>query len=164
MFNAKYLITLKRFVFPNSEFPCLGQQLLDILEFIKDLLPSHVWYGADIETNGESPWGLRMNSFELKRIGNFSAMEKIAQETDQFRSGVFLAIRADITIKADVVEVGALDPQFEPRDLEGVLIEIRAFDSAYFEVYSDNYDLMKKISNNYKVEINTAQDIARKHP
>ena len=163
MFDAKYVIFLNRLALSNSEFSCLGWQLKDILDVVKDLLPPHVWYGADIETNGEFPWGLGMNSFELKKIGDFSAIRKIAQETDQFQSGVFIAVKKEVNIEEGSINVDTMDPPFESRDVDGVLIEIRAFDTSFFQVYSNDYNLMKKISDKYGVEIDTPQDVARKY-
>lgn len=93
-----------------------------------------------------------MNSFSLKKIGAISNLQKIAQEMDQFLSGVFLAIRKDTLVKNKIL-LGTEDSEFRQLEIDGVIIEIRAFDTAYFEIYSDDYTLIKSISDHYHMEI-----------
>ena len=121
MFNPTYLIYVNLENFAGSEYICLGWQFSEILDFIKDKLPPHIWYGADIEVSGFFPWGLGMNSFELKKIGDFSAMRKIAQEIDQFQSGVFIAVPDNIKINEGSIKAGTKDFPFKGRDVEGAL-------------------------------------------
>ena len=51
------------------------------------------------------------------------------------------------------VELETEDEPFRPINANGILIEIRAFDTTYFEIYSDNKELIIKISKIYNVKI-----------
>lgn len=153
MYKPQYLIRLKANVFKQFYAACLGEQLLQILLFIENLIPSHVWYGANIETNFNNEYILNFNSFSLKKIGGISNLKKIAKGTDQFFSGVFIVIKFENLIKEELIQIDTEDPEFRPLDIDRVIIEIRAFDKSYFEIYSEDYDLMQKIANHYNCTI-----------
>ena len=68
MFNAKYGTRLQKDVFTQNYACCLGEQLLELLNFIKDLIPPHVWYGANIDTNFNYDDLLKFGSFTLNKI------------------------------------------------------------------------------------------------
>lgn len=48
---------------------------------------------------------------------------------------------------------GTEDEPFRSLDLNGVLIEIRAFDTSYFEIYSENKILMERLAELYNAKI-----------
>lgn len=51
------------------------------------------------------------------------------------------------------VELETEDETFRSIACDGILLEIRTFDTTYFGIYSEDYELIKKLSQLYKVEI-----------
>lgn len=54
------------------------------------------------------------------------------------------------------IELETEDQPFRSINCKGILIEIRTFDTSYFEIYAEDKHLMKKISKNYNIEIKVA--------
>jgi len=145
MYKPKFLITLKANDFYPNNFVCLGSQLITIVRYLQPLLAPHIWLAADIDT------------FLLKKIGDDEAMIKMCAEVDQFLSGDFCAIEtqyADQNLQG--LEIETEDEQYRPIDINGVLIEIRAVDTSYFEVYSEDRDLMRELAKKFNKEIQEA--------
>jgi len=143
---------LKKDSFNNSYAACLGVQLFELLSFIENIIPRHVWYGADLDSTSNDEI-LSFTSFSLKKMGSISSLKKIANKTEQFWSGVFLAIKSEINIKKHPIMLGTEDPEFRIINLDGIIIEIRAFDTSHFEILSEDIELIKKIAVNYHVKI-----------
>ena len=156
MFNAKYLVRLDKNSFADG-FICLGKQLVIILNFLENELTPHIWYGANIDANFNTNFLEKYSSFFLKKIGNLSTLKNLAKEVDQFLFGVFIAIQKDYEFSDNSLQVDTEDDRFRPLGIEGVIIEIRAFDTSYFEIYSDDYQLIRKIADKYSTPILTSQ-------
>ena len=118
------------------------------------LLPSHVWYVADIDAFSEIPNRLGLNSSFLKEINGDTRLMQICSQIDQFLSGVFIAVDAEFSVKdINVLEVGTEDEKFRALPINGVLLEIRAFDTSFFVIYSEKENIIKDLANKFKVEI-----------
>lgn len=142
MYKPKFLITLKAKDFYPDNFVCLGSQLITIVRHLQPLLTPHIWFAADIDT------------FILKKIGDDEAMIKMCSEVDQFLSGDFCAIENQYAEQnLSSLEVATEDEQFRPIDINGVLIEIRAVDTSYFEIYSEDRDLIRGIAKKFNKEM-----------
>lgn len=147
MYKPKFLITLKANDFYPDSFVCLGSQLITIVRHLHPLLAPHIWLAADID------------SFLLKNIGDDEAMIKMCSEVDQFLSGVFCAIENQYANQnLHGIEIETEDEQYRPIDINGVLIEIRAFDTSYFEIYSENRDLIRELAKKFNKDI---QEVAK---
>jgi len=154
MFEPKYLIRLDKNVFFSDQAVCLGCQLKSIINSLSKLLEPHVWFCADVDAISPIPKKLGIDSFQLKKIGNDSYLIKLCENIDQFLSGIFIAVKkSDQNIKLKDLCIGTEDEQFRFLGLNGVLIEIRTFDTSYFELYSGNAGLMEKLSKKYNVNI-----------
>ncbi|MBS0625364.1 MAG: hypothetical protein JSS32_04870 [Verrucomicrobia bacterium] len=152
MFKPTYLIRLDRKVFSQDQVVCLGSQLKSIINSLEKLIEPHVWFIADVDAISPIPEKLSINSPKLKKIGNDRSIINVCEHIDQFLSGIFIAIkRENQDFKCSELSVRTEDEQFRSLNLEGILIEIRAFDTSYFEVYSDNHNLMEVLSKIYKV-------------
>ncbi len=110
---------------------------------------------VNIDALSPIPQQLGIHSFQLKKLGDDASLIDLCENIDQFLSGVFIAI-----IKADQsnlnglnVCVGTEDEPFRSLELDGVLIEIRTFDTSYFEIYSENQILMKELAELYDANI-----------
>ena len=108
---------------------CLGSQLARIVTSLMGQLADVSWYIADVEVIGTS----RLAQGQTPQfVGQSHQFVALVQDVDQFLRGVFLAVRG-----------GRLQPHFRERidtedpvnvDLGDALVEIRAFDTTYFEL------------------------------
>lgn len=159
MFEPKYLIRISETEFPCDEVVCLGTQLKAIIENLRELLEPHAWFCANVDAFSSMPKKLGIDSFQAKKIGEDSDVIALCESINQFLSGVFIAIKkeaydqniSDLKIKTE-------DKEFRDLNLNGVLIEIRTFDTSYFELYSEDEELIKALSSRYK-----KKDIIRRY-
>lgn len=155
MFEPKYLIRLNKDVFPCDPVACLGSQLKTIVKGLGELMLPHIWFGSDVDAISHKPKKLGIDSFQLKKIGDDGALIGLCETVDQFLSGVFIAIGTkNQNCKCWTLSIETEDEPFRSINLEDILIEIRAFDTTCFEVYSDNPILIKNLSKMYGVKIN----------
>ncbi len=154
MFNPKYRILITSKCFPRDKVVCLGSQLIYIINSVKEFLPQHLWYGADIEVVGKGASKYNFNNIQLNLIGDDLQIVECCYEVEQFIWGVFLCIDNNFSSQnIHEIELETEDESFRAIKCNGVLMEIRAFDTTYFGVYSENEDLIKKMSKIYGVEI-----------
>lgn len=93
-----------------------------------------------------------MYSFFLSEIGSDEALIKLSSQINQFLSGVFLAINKNtINLKIEQLKVGTEDEQFRSLPLEGILIEIRAFDTSLFEIYTEDKKIIKELTQKFNI-------------
>ncbi len=154
MFNPKYRILLTSKCFPLDRVVCLGTQLISIIDSVKDFLPQHMWYGADVEAVGKGARKYNLNNIQLNVIGTDLQFIKYCSEIEQFIWGVFLCIDSNFSSQnIQGIELETEDEPFRSITCEGTLIEIRAFDTTYFGIYSEDLELIKNLSKIYRVEI-----------
>lgn len=154
MFNPKYRILLTRSFFPSDKVVGLGTQLISIVNSIKNFLPQHVWYGADVQAVGKGARKYNLNDIQLNLIGNDSDFIEYCSEIDQFIWGNFACVDVRF-LSNDIqhIEIETEDKSFRSIECDGVLLEIRAFDTTYFCIYAEDIKLMEMISELYNVEI-----------
>ena len=151
MFRPKFKLYLSNEHFYPDTVICLGSQMSSIAKFLKTSLTPHTWYGADIDAVGPAIRKYDLSSENIKIIGSDSSLIKICSEVDQFLSGVFIAIQHDYSNNATLdAEITTEDDSFRALNIEGVLIEIRAFDTSFFEIFSENEMILKKLSARFK--------------
>lgn len=158
MFNPKYRISITSKSFPLDNFICLGSQLVAIINFIENFLPPHVWYGADIEAVGKGVGKYNLKGIQLREIGDTPKMIEYCNIVDQFIWGDFVCIDSRYTSEnIQNIEIETEDEEFRSIDWKGVLLEIRTFDTTYFEIYSEDLKLIKMMANAYDVKIDYTQ-------
>ncbi len=154
MFNPKYRILLTSKYFPEDRVVCLGRQLISIIDSIKNYLAPHMWYGADVEVVGKNSTTHHLNDIQLRRIGTDLQFADYCHEVDQFIWGVFLCVDSNFSSQSILgIELETEDKSFRPVNINGALMEIRAFDTTYFGLYFEDLELTKIISKLYDVEI-----------
>lgn len=154
MFYPKFQILLNKESFYPEEAICLGTQLITIIDYLGTILKPHIWYAADVDAFSIIPSKFGINSYFLKNIGNDLSLVKICSQIDQFLSGVFLAIGVqNTTVRIENLQVGTEDGQYRSLNIQGVLVEIRAFDTSFFEIYSDDENIIKQLAERFGVEI-----------
>ncbi|WP_158021830.1 hypothetical protein [Candidatus Protochlamydia naegleriophila] len=154
MFKANYLTRLLKNNF-NSNIVCLGIQLVEIVEFLETFLPSIVWYGSDISiiSNTNNLFvDDKFSDYIPIKIGSSYELKKQSSKVFQFLSGVFIASKNEI-FWPKTAQIYTENLTFRPLEINDIVLEIRAFDTTYFEIYSDNIELINIISKNYKSEI-----------
>ena len=135
---------------------CLGEQLEKILELI-ELYPSTknaVWYASDVDSSPIPDCIRNFADFIPKKIGDTSNLILICKNVDQFLSGVFFAFSKDI---GDQLNKGFETEDTSFRDIGDAILEIRAFDTTFFEIYTSDYELARKISERFHCEISTEE-------
>lgn len=157
MFDPHYLIILDAEAFPSNEFLCLGTQLQSITEATQKLTKPLSWLAADVHAVSPVPKILGINSFKLKKVGNTNSLISACQNIHQFLSGVFLGTENPLQENRHLISccMDTEDPQFRPCSIPGAVIEIRTFDTSYFEIYSENKILIESLSHTYGAKIVT---------
>jgi hypothetical protein len=124
--------------FDGSEVMCLGSQLAKIVQGIELRLPGLFWYSADV--SGSDVDSVKFEAGPRPRlVGTANDLIVSSNKVTQFYSGVFLACK-QLGIDFGEQECFTEDP--EDRYLPNVEIEIRAFDTSFFEIYSKNKGLI----------------------
>jgi hypothetical protein len=154
MFTPKYRILLMSKCFPEDGIIGLGAQLISIFDSIKNYLSPHIWYASDIHAVGVNLEKRNFSNIQISLIGSDFQFIQYCSGIEQFTWGVFLCVDKRFSSQNVVgVQLETEDEPFRSINASGVLMEIRAFDTTYFVIYSDDFGLISKISNIYDVEI-----------
>lgn len=159
MFNPKYQILLTIKCFPEDKFICLGSQLISIVNALKDFLPKHMWYGADVDAVGKGAMQTNVNDAQLNLIGTDLDFTKYCAGIDQFIWGVFLCIDNSFSSQnIEDVELETEDQPFRSIGCNGILLEIRTFDTSYFEIYLESEEIINVICKKFNSSQLTCKD------
>lgn len=150
MFRPKFELMLSKENFSPSTLICLGSQMILLINFLETKLPAHVWYTADIDANGLAVKKYNLQSERIKKIGAGASLIQICGEIDQFFSGIFLAVKNDQEYEARDIELDTEERGFRTLNLDGVLLEIRAFDTSFFCIFSENANILHQLSEQFK--------------
>lgn len=150
MFRGKFCLVLEVENFYPDIAVCLGSQMISIINFLEIELPSHIWYAGDVNAIGLSTKKYNLNSKFIKKIGPTTSLINRCLEVDQFLSGVFFAIQSN-PLQGDInIQVDTEDEQFRLLNVDGILIEIRAFDTSFFEIFSEDVTTIKRLSDKFQ--------------
>lgn len=128
---------------------CLGEQLAMVLEKIKIMVDKGVWYACDVDTTCDNLKIEHLMNYFPRRIGSIDDLIYLAHSVDQFLKGVFLLMPIEYGLQLDV-EYGTEDEQF--RDIGNAILEIRAFDTTWFMVYSNDRKIIDWLEKCFKAE------------
>lgn len=135
----------------------LGSQLQLIVESIANRLGDVDWYAADIDVLNAK---VLQSSTATQRVGRTGALLELLQRGYQFLRGVFIAVDSQIQRPRLRQLVDTEDPS--DTDLGNSLLEIRAFDSTYFEVVTRDFcvvtDLVEAFGRHGEVEVLTISE------
>lgn len=159
MFNPKHRVLLTSKCFPTDKAICLGTQLISIVNALKDFLPKHIWYGADVDAVGKGTVNTNVNDIQINLIGTDLHFMQYCSGIDQFIWGVFLCIDSGfLSQNIQGVELETEDEPFRPIACNGVLLEIRTFDTSYFGIYSEDKKIAEIISKQFNSTELTCKD------
>lgn len=154
MFNPKYRILITSKCFPEDGVIGLGTQLIAILNFVRNYIPSHIWYAADVEAVGINAEKQNLSNIQIAMIGTDLQFIDYCSGIEQLIWGVFLCINRNYSSQNFIgIELETEDEPFRSIDADGILMEIRAFDTTYFGIYAENLELITKISKKYGIPI-----------
>lgn len=131
----------------QSDLSCLGEQFAQILACIQHETSHFTWFAFDVFGSSNQPSeGLFPKPYS-EILSTDELINKV-KEIVQFHSGVFIGIRKgkemvwDINILPETEESEGLQhPEAE--------IEIRPFDTSYFEIYGMDIEIRKKIKSSF---------------
>ena len=92
MFNPQYRLLITKKCFPSDQFICLGSQLISIVNLLKNIIPTHIWYGADVDATGKGAKELDINGFRLNLVGTDQQLVQYCSKITQFIWGYFWAL------------------------------------------------------------------------
>ena len=133
----------------NELICCTGEQLREVLRQISSWVEGCVWHISDVKTNN-SVESLASSELEKQRLSTES-LNELCSKVDQFLSGIFLAVPAKID--KPQLNTGFLTEDEPTSDLGDAILEIRAFDTSYFELYTADYELSKELQHIYHAEV-----------
>jgi hypothetical protein len=146
-----YVMLLSGEKINGENVSCTGRQLLIILNELSGLVEDWVWFAADVSANNALPQVLSPQSAEPFRVGSLSKLKEACAQVDQYFSGIFLAIQS---VSEEIVWSDSLsteDARF--RDIHEAILEIRAFDTSYYEVYSVKRSLLEPLATRFGVRV-----------
>jgi hypothetical protein len=110
MFDPKYRLLIPPESFPKDQCICLGSQLISVINVLKKILPTHAWYGADVQAVGKGGANLNLSGFQLKSIGSDEQFISYCLNISQFIWGVFLGISNDF-LPSDISKIYCRRPE-----------------------------------------------------
>lgn len=131
----------------ENEVCCTGRQTALLLQKLNELHSGTVWYASDLVWST----GVVGESGTPIRLGDYNKTRKILGSIDQFQFGILLGF-----------EEGNLPKNFKAKHFtedmpysenEGALIEVRLFDTTYFEVYFSDAKFADKFVSTVKCDL-----------
>jgi hypothetical protein len=158
MFNPKYRILIRSKCFPEDEVIGLGMQMVSIINFVKNQIPSHIWYAGDVDAVWINAQKETFSNIQLTRIGTDLQFIDYCSGIQQFIWGVFVCIDQKYSSQNIIgIELETEDKPFRSIDCNGIVIEIRAFDTTYFGIYAEDLELITTISKQYGISVESMQ-------
>jgi hypothetical protein len=140
---------MKKFMFgikiKGKKFSCSGNQLVEILQIVNDPAVGS-WYCDDVEANKKDSDELIININKVNRIGSTKDFIKFSYEVSQFYSGVFVYVDKNYKL-SKLNDMDTEENQFE--NFNNEILQIRAFDTSYFEIYSNDKELLMRIMDEF---------------
>ena len=123
---------------PNNQLCCSGQQLSNLARLLEKNLGPINWFVSDVRPR--SQFNLNESPFPIG-LGTTDSLVAASSNVVQFESGVFVAVPPTVACPQLRSQIHTDDST--NADLGDALVEIRAFDSTFFEVIT----LKNAISN-----------------
>lgn len=132
-------ITLSGEQINGDRICCTGDQLATVLKGLKPLLKDEQWFITDIAANHVFTLARTPTESNVVNIGGIEDLIHFALQIDQFLSGIFLAVPSHLHPNWN----RSFDTEGEPtNDLGDAILEIRAFDTSYFELHTSTPQLL----------------------
>lgn len=159
MSKPSYCIRLSGEDLLSSPISCTGKQLLLILNLLCDKEKSLVWYAADVSIFPIKKEYLNYKSYTPIIIKFPSDVIDLCNRAEQFESGIFFGVKE---AKKNVLWLNEYETEGIPfSDNEFAYVEIRAFDTSYFEIFSNEVKVLKPFVDIYNCEIINRDEATR---
>lgn len=147
------LYTVRLYVehFENDEVVGLGSQLVRIVNIVSEGSCDCSWYAADVDAYEKLPPQISRGQPSPQLIGSEQEMLLFASSVEQFLSGVFLLMPNNSYESFFQYQFFTEDLPF--RDIAPAVVEIRAFDTSYFELYSYQITTLSNIASTFKTVV-----------
>ena len=139
----RHLFRLTPSLVGHESLCCLGYQLANLVAHLDREVGEVHWYMFDINTENNDS---RFNATSNATISTKDFIQMVAS-VSQFLSGVFVAVPLSVekpVFREPIKTDDAVDVPISP----GIL-EVRAFDTSYFEVLTDDPTISSSISKSY---------------
>lgn len=128
---------------------CTGKQMKELLVHVEPWLQLCDWYLLDIRINNHVEF-LSSSGHHPQRISR-EILGSVCAQVDQFLSGIFLAVPSGVS--QPKLHLDAKTEDEPSADLGDALLEIRAFDTSYFEIYTPLPALAERLHQLFGVEV-----------
>ncbi|MCV2886490.1 hypothetical protein OE749_17475 [Aestuariibacter sp. AA17] len=144
--TPKYCLALSGNDLNQSEVSCTGEQLSLLLGAINETTNNFMWFASDVSGVNIDQYWETFSSGKPQPVD--SKLDVCIQliEVEQFLSGVFFVTDADLKPLFQL-EHYTEDDRFT--DIEDAIIQIRAFDTTVFEVYSSDINLIEILKEKF---------------
>lgn len=151
MSRPKYSVTISGDKFNKRGVSCTGLQLSLIVNELLGCLKDITWYASDVTTISRlKNWSNFLGSTPAA-IGDSSTFDRMLLKTEQFMSGVFLAVARKNILGGFLIKYETEDEAY--RDIEFAELEIRAFDTSYYEIYTSKRCIVESLAKRFKCQI-----------
>lgn len=130
----------------GAEVACLGAQLEDVLRTLYPEGTTLRWYYSDVEANKRSSLS---EAPGVHQAGDLDQLLTAVRTVDQFQRGVFFG--SDVSAPRFREDPNTEDAEFA--NVGDAEVEIRAFDTTSFEIYSSDASLLGRLSERYGVKV-----------
>lgn len=128
---------------------CTGAQLRELLDQISSWVNDCAWYLSDVKINNSAKICIA-GELQKQRLSS-EALSNLCSQVDQFLSGIFLAVPTKIVKPR--LNSGILTEDEPSSDLGDAILEIRAFDTSYFELYTADDKLANYVVKLYQADL-----------
>jgi len=130
-------------ILSGDKLSCEGYQLVELLTWLVRYRDG-IWYIGDLTFNEFQPALEKYNSATPLLAGNTNYLIDMINPETQLFSGVFLLFTEEQQ-NINIIDIDTEADVFE--NFANEILQIRAFDTSYFEVYSSDRLLINNIKN-----------------
>ena len=153
MNTSEYIAQIERDE-SKYDWNCSGKELIDIVNCLRPAIDNCIWFGADLDSDGNNIALEKWMSTSPCEIGTSDKLITLAKTTDQFLGGVFLLMPKGKPPSGE----GFYTYNYYYRNLEDIILEIRAFDTTNYLLFSQNRTLLEMVATRFNSQIKTKKE------
>lgn len=142
-----YILRISGKLIDGESVSCTGKQLKELLVHVEPWVGNCEWYIVDTKTNNS----VDLLTYDAPQTLSGEALRDACARVDQFMAGIFLAVPRGLS--QPKLQLDAVTEDEPTSDLGDAVLEIRAFDTSYFEIYTPLPELAERLHRLFKVEV-----------
>ena len=146
MTAPRFCLSLTGAEINESEFSCSGEQLCLLLTELMTVQRDIKWFACDVSAVNLPLYWKSFSDGTPREVGTADDFLRQIKAVEQFESAVIFATDGDSTQEFSL-EHFTEDERFT--DIEFANLQIRAFDTTYFELYSTDKALLEEVHNRF---------------